>query len=138
MGRFTKQKKEEEESIYPKLTTKHYQEISELYVKFKSPNRILKHWNAVQLDKDGMICAVTNFEEWYKRSDSNMKKYEIFEPLKGIRYVGQGFYTFMPYNICREWLADWSVWIVAQAEKGDIQALSFMKKEDVHREKVAL
>lgn len=134
MGRFKKTKTEEgEESVYPKLTKSQYQEISDLYVRFGKINLILKHWNAVKLDEDGKVVAVCDHTDWYNKSDQNKKEYEEFEPLKGIRYMGQGFYTFMPFNLCNDWISKWAVWVVGQAEKGDIQALSFMKKGDIHR-----
>lgn len=138
MGRFTKKEKKDEESVYPKLTLKQYQEISELYARYGSVNRILKHWNAVNLDEKGNVSSICDHTDWYNKDDHNKKIYEAFEPLKGIRYMGQGFFTFMPYPLCSDWIAKWSVWIVGQAEKGDVQALSFMKKGDIHSKGVAL
>lgn len=138
MGRFKKEKKEEGEPEYPKLNARQLVEITELYIRFKTINRILKHWNAVNLDEDGNITAVCDFTEYYNRNDENKKKYEAFEPLKGIKYLGQGFVTMMPYSWCSEWLSTWSAWLAREADRGDVQALSLMKKGDIHREVVAL
>ena len=129
MGRFTKAKKEEGEVEYPKLNKVQLQEITELYIRFGSINRILKHWNAVNLDEEGKIVSVCDFTEWYSRSDHNQDTYSKFEAIKGVKYMGQGFFTYMPFSWCSEWLATWSAWIVREAERGDIQALSLMSKK---------
>lgn len=138
MGRFTKKTKEEGEPSYPKLNAKQLQEVSELFVKYGNVNRILRHWNAVNLDDKGEITGICDFTDYYAKSDENKKKYENFEPVKGIRYMGLGFVTFQPYAWCSEWISTWREWVKREAERGDLQALSFMKKEDIHIGGVAL
>lgn len=138
-GRFTAKRKEDDgEPTYPRLNAKQLGEISELFVKYKSINRILKHWNAVNLDSEGNITGICDFVDWYGKSDENKKKYENYEPLKGIKYMGMGFVTFQPYSWCSEWISSWTLWIQREAERGDRQALSFMKKGDIHIGGVAL
>lgn len=133
MGRFTKPKKEEGEIDYPKLNKAQLQEITELYIRFGSINRILKHWSAVNLDSEGNIVAVCDFTDYYAKNDENKKKYENFEPLKGIRYMGLGYVTYMPYNWATEWISTWSAWLAKEADRGDVQALSLMRKMDIHK-----
>lgn len=133
MGRFTKAKKEEGEVEYPKLNKSQLQEITELYIRFGSVNRILKHWNAVNLDSEGNITGVCDFTDYYAKSDENKKKYEDFQPLKGIKYMGLGYVTYMPYQWASEWISTWSAWLAKEADRGDVQALSLMKKTDIHK-----
>lgn len=126
MGRFTKKKETDGvEATYPKLNLKQLQEISELYVRYGSINRILREWGAVKLDTEGNIVAICDYTEHYNQSEYNKEQYENLEPLKGVKYLGQGYVTMTPYNWCSEWLATWAQWITKEAERGDIQALSF-------------
>lgn len=129
MGRFTKTKKEEGEFDYPKLNNAQLKEITELYIRFKSINRILRHWSAVNLDTEGNIVAVCDFTDYYAKNDENKKKYEDFQPIKGIKYMGLGYVTYMPYQWASEWLATWSVWITKEADRGDLQALSLVNNK---------
>lgn len=131
MGRFTKTKKEEGEFDYPKLNKVQLNQITELYIRLGSINRVLKHWNAVNLDEDGRISGVCDFSDYYARNDQNKKKYEDFQPLVGIKYMGLGYVTYIPFQWCNEWISSWGEWIRKEAGRGDIQALSLMKKDEI-------
>ena len=134
MGRFTKKKEEEGgEPQYPVLKASHLKEITELYIKFgKDKNRVMQYWQAVALDADGNVSHIPEYTSWYNKSDHNKEQYQKFEPLKGIHYMGDGFVTLVPYNWCKEWMATWEAWLVGEAGRGDIQALSLMAKKDIH------
>lgn len=127
----TKSKKEEPE--YPKLTSAQLREVTELIIKYGSVNKVLKYWQAVKLDENGNVVGVTDHTEWYNANDYNKAKYENFEPLKGIKYIGNGFLTFIPFHWCNEWMATWSVWIVNEANRGDMQALALVGNKTLRK-----
>lgn len=134
-GRFKKKEKEEDgEPDYPKLNASQLQEITELYIKFgKKRDRLLKYWNAINVDSEGRMTTICDFSDWYAKSDENKKKYEAYQPIKGIWYTGHGFHTTMPYFWCQAWLSTWEEWIRRQADRGDRQALELISKEVFHR-----
>lgn len=134
-SRFKKKEREDDGEVdCPKLNSSHLKEITELYIRFgKNREAILKHWNAINVDKDGRMTTICDFSDWYNKNDENKKKYEAYQPLKGIFYTGHGHHTVMPYFWCQEWLSTWTEWISHEADRGDQQALSLMAKKVFHR-----
>lgn len=106
LGKKKNKTEEKEEAQIPKLTRAHYLEICELLKRYGGREGLLMYWGAIKINDQGhrTIC---NYEgqDLYAQA-----KYEKFEPLKGIFYCGQGFYTDMPYNWCVEWLRQWEWW----------------------------
>lgn len=102
------EKKEESAAQVPKLTVAHYREITDLVRKYGSTIKVLQYWLAVTINEDGSIKAVLDFSE---HTGLTMQKYEDFSPLKGIKYVGQGYVTYTPFNWCSDWLSQWEWWI---------------------------
>ena len=122
-----------DEPQYPKLTAVQLKEISELIVKYGGVNQVLKYWQAVRLDEAGNVIAICDYTDWYAKSDENQAKYEKYQPLSGIKYIGIGMYTMSPYSWCKEWISSWSVWIQHEAMRGDIQAQALMRKGGMTR-----
>lgn len=118
-----KYKKEEEkvECDTPKLKMEHLHEITVLLRLHKTFNKLLHFWGAVSLDENGNITAIRNYHE---TSEFSWNKYEVFEPLKGIKYTGQGAVCYTPYNWCTDWLEKWTQWIRIRAEEGDKEAVA--------------
>lgn len=122
-----RKKKDEEEEIVdntPKLTIAHLEEITMLYKRYQNLNLILKHWGAVVLNKNNEITAVKTY---FEQSEFSYSKYEKFEPLKGIFYVGHGTLCFIPYNWCSDWLTKWNEYIRIKAENGNADAIEICK-----------
>lgn len=102
-----KKEKSEEDASGPKLTVAHFKEITELLKKYGGRNRVLAYWHAVTLDENGNIKAVLDHSE---HSERDAARFEALEPLKGIKYVGNGYLQYIPYNWCTEWLSKWEWW----------------------------
>jgi hypothetical protein len=125
MPRIGQSKNEDkEENLAPKLNAMQLADISRQYLTYGKGNinKLLVLWKAARLDDRGRVEAILDHSEWYSRNEVNKNEYERFEPIKGIRYMGQGSYTFMPYSWCTEWLSKWSLWVGERAKEGNEEA----------------
>lgn len=122
---FKKNKKEEDEVVsdVPKLSLDHFYEISELVKTYGGTNKVLEYWGAVVLDSNKKVTAIKTY---FEMSQVSLGKYQNFEPLKGIRYMGMGTVTYVPYNWCSEWIDLWAKWVREGALRGDINAMKFI------------
>lgn len=117
-------KEDKEENDIPRLNAAQLADISAQYLRIGkgNVNKLLVLWKAARLDEKGHVVAILDHSEWYSRNEVNKAEYERFEPIKGIRYMGQGSYTFMPYSWCTEWLSKWTVWVAERAKEGNAEA----------------
>lgn len=122
MLRKTKKTSEEsEEKDIPQLTVAHFREITKLYKHYGGRNKLLAYWMAVKLDDTReSIVAIYDYREI---GDRALAQYEAFEPLKGIRYMGTGYLTYMPYNWCSEWLSQWEWWCGKNKDDPEVKSL---------------
>ena len=108
----------------PKLNAVQLADISAQYLRIGKGNifKLLVLWKAARLDDRGRVEAILDHSDWYSRNEVNKAEYERFEPIKGVRYMGQGSYTFMPYSWCVEWISTWTLWVTERAKEGNAEA----------------
>lgn len=117
---------EKEDNVAPRLNALQLADITRQYLELGKTsnklNKLLFRWKAIELDERGGIRHICDYTEWYSRNEVNKAKYDNYEPIKGVRYLGQGGYTFMPYTWCQEWLATWGLWVTERAKEGNADA----------------
>lgn len=120
MAKRDNEKEKKEDLGIPKLNAYHFKEITGLVKMYGGTIKVLAYWRAVTLHEDGSIKAVLDHSE---HDSFTMDKYEALEPLKGIKYIGNGFSTYQPYTWCTEWLRQWEWWCTQNAHLPEVKPL---------------
>lgn len=105
----------------PPLNADHYREINNLYKLYgKDMSKLMTYWKAAKFDHDGAIVSIL---DWSDAPEHELEAYGNFEPLKGIRYMGLGFLTYVPYNWCQEWIRQWEWWLEKKASDSEREGI---------------